>query len=103
MIPFIMQLRFALLALVVPVCTSMNAHAQVKAIDRLEVLYDQGHYAMVYRQGDRLLDKPDYDYSVQPEFYKSLAMFQLAQKDFWARTHPTALQDARKLFLDVKS
>lgn len=81
----------------------MQAHAQVKAIDKLEILYDQEHYAMVYRQANRLLDKPDYDYSVQPEFYKSLAMFQLARKDFWFRMHPNALQDARKLFLEVKS
>jgi len=98
-----MQFRFCLLILVPVFCLSMNAHAQVRAIDKLEVLYDQGHYAMVYRQANRLLDKPDYDYSVQPEFYKSLAMFQLARKNFWSQMHPTALQDARKLFLDVKS
>jgi len=57
----------------------------------------------VFRRANRLLDKPDYDYSLQPEFYKSLAMFQLSRKEFWSKMHPTALQDARKLFLEVKS
>ena len=84
-------------------CSANDAQAQVKAIDKLEILYDQGHYAMVFRRANRLLDKPDYDYSLQPEFYKSLAMFQLSRKEFWSKMHPTALQDARKLFLEVKS
>lgn len=79
------------------------AQAQVKALDKLEILYDQEHYAMVYRRANRLLDKPDYDYSLQPEFYKSLSMFHLSQGDFWSQMHPDALQQARKLFLEVKA
>lgn len=83
---------------------SLNfSFSQVRVIDRLEVLYEQKHYGMVYRHASRLLDKPDYDYSIQPEFYKSLAIFQLAQKPFWRKTHPGALEEARKLFMDVKS
>jgi cell wall-associated NlpC family hydrolase len=86
-----------------PFFISVAAYAQNKALDKLEMLYDQGHYAMVYRRASNLLDKPDYDFSVQPEFYKSLAMFRLSEKEFWAQMHPDALQEARKLFLDVKS
>lgn len=82
---------------------SLDGFSQVKAFDKLEILYDQGHYGMVYRRANRLLDKPDYDYSFQPEFYKSLAMFRLSEKDFWFQIHPNALQEARKLFLDVKN
>ncbi len=76
---------------------------QVKKIDKLEVLYEQGHYHLVYRKANRLLDIPDYDYSYQPEFYKSLAMFRLSDDKLWSQFHPGALQEARKLFLDVKS
>lgn len=85
------------------VLCGFTAHSQVKALDKLEILYDQEHYPMVYRRANRLLDKPDYDYSLQPEFYKSLAMFRLSQREFWAQMHPDALQQARKLFLEVKS
>jgi len=98
-----MQLRIGFILVLISVVCSVKLNAQVKAIDKLEILYDQGHYPAVYRRADRLLDKPDYDYSLQPEFYKSLAMFQLAQKDFWSQTHPDALQQARKLFLEVKA
>jgi len=97
-----MQFRILVSILLSTVCT-VSVAAQVRAIDKLEVLYDQGHYSMVYRHANRLLDKPDYDYSLQPEFYKSLAMFRLCQRDFWAQMHPNALQDARKLFLEVKA
>jgi peptidoglycan DL-endopeptidase CwlO len=98
-----MQFRIVVFSVVFSLACSVDAAAQVKAIDKLEILYDQGHYPMVYRRANRLLDKPDYDYSLQPEFYKSLAMFQLSQRGFWAQMHPNALQDARKLFLEVKA
>lgn len=77
--------------------------AQVKQIDKLEMLYDQGHYGMVYRKANRLLDIPDYDYSYQPEFYKSLALFRLSEKEFWFKIHPDALQEGRKLYLEVRN
>jgi len=82
---------------------SFAAQAQVKQIDKLEVLYAQEHYSMVYRRANRLLDIPDYDYSFQPEFYKSLAMFRLSEDHVWSQFHPDALQEARKLFLSVKT
>lgn len=83
------------------ICISSTSFAQVKALDKLEVLYDQGHYKMVLRKANRLLDQPDYDYSYKPEFYKSLALFQLADKGLWAEFNPKALQEARELFSSV--
>lgn len=80
------------------ICISSTSFGQVKALDKLEVLYDQGHYKIVLRKANRLLDQPDYDYSYKPEFYKSLALFQLADKGLWAEFHPKALQEARELF-----
>lgn len=80
-----------------------SVQAQVKVFDKLEMLYDQGHYAMVYRKANRLLDQPDYDYSFQPEFYKSLAMFQLIDRPLWSQIHNNALDEARQLFLSVRN
>lgn len=82
---------------------SLTSFGQVKALDKLEVLYDQGHYKMVLRRANRLLDQPDYDYSYKPEFYKSLALFQLADQGLWGQFHPKALQEARELFSMVLS
>ncbi|MDH4473577.1 MAG: C40 family peptidase [Fluviicola sp.] len=98
-----MQVYFRLLTVFLLLFVSTEINAQVRAFDKLEILYDQGHHKMVYRSANRLLDKPDYDYSLQPEFYKSLAMFHLSQLDFWSQIHPNSLQDARKLFLEVKA
>jgi cell wall-associated NlpC family hydrolase len=92
-----------IVALVVVVCIQNTSSAQVKTLDKLEVLYDQGHYGMVYRHANRLLDQPDYDYSFQPEFYKSLAMFQLVARPIWSKIHNNALDEARQLFLTVKN
>lgn len=82
---------------------SFNSNAQVREFDRLEMLYAQGHYHMVYRQANRLLDKPDFDYSLVPKFYKSLALFQLSQNDNFYKRKPASLDEARKLFLEVKN
>lgn len=84
-------------------CLGFDASAQVREFDRLEMLYAQGHYHMVYRQANRLLDKPDFDYSMMPKFYKSLALFQLSQNDYFYKRKPESLDEARALFLEVKN
>ncbi|MNJ91989.1 putative endopeptidase p60 precursor [compost metagenome] len=90
--------QFKRLLLASLVCISFSTFGQVRALDKLEVLYDQGHYKVVLRKANALLDQPDYDYSFKPEFYKSLALFQLADKGLWGQIHPKALQEARELF-----
>lgn len=79
-----------------------SSNAQVKEFDHLEMLYAQGHYKMVFRKSNALLDKPDFDYSMVPKFYKSLSLFQLIQNPQYLKRHPEALEDARNLFLEVK-
>jgi len=69
--------------------------------DKLEMLYDQAHYKVVYHKSKQLLDKPDYDFSYLPQFYKSLSMFQLSQNKSWFRRNPKALKEASELYLEV--
>jgi cell wall-associated NlpC family hydrolase len=73
---------------------NLEVKAQVPALDKLEMLYDQGHYRMVYRRANRYLDKPDYDFSLLPSYYKSLATLQLAQETVWSLRNPRAHIDA---------
>lgn len=98
-----MENLFRKVILVFVVVSSFATQGQVKVLDKLEILYDQGHYAMVFRKANRILDQPDYDYSFQPEFYKSLAMFQLVDRPLWSKIHRNALDEARQLFLTVKN
>ncbi|MFM8242900.1 MAG: hypothetical protein ACKN86_08860, partial [Crocinitomicaceae bacterium] len=51
--------------------------AQHPKFDKLEQLYDQGHYALVYRKSSRLLDNPEFDFSKLPIYYKSISSLQL--------------------------
>ncbi len=82
---------------------SSEIQAQVKEFDKLEILYSQGHYRTVYRKANQLLDKPDYDYSKVPTFYKSLAIFQLAENTHYFKRNSDAYDIARVLFQEVKN
>ena len=56
----------------------------------------------VYRKANNLLDKPEFDYSQLPKYYKSISIFQLAQNEYWLKKHQEELNQAEKLFLNVK-
>ncbi len=89
--------------LVVFSLTTFAVQAQVKAFDKLEMLYDQQHYAIVLKKAERLLDNPEYDYSQIPLLYKSMALFQLSQNEYWYKRHPNSLDEAKEIFLKIKS
>ena len=82
---------------------SFIADAQNPRLDKLEMFFDQGHYKKVRRKSSRLLDDPEYDFSMLPAYYKSISLFQLAQNEYWLLTHPKALDEAKALFLIVKN
>jgi len=65
----------------------MSAAAQVPAFDKLEQLYDQGRYQLVYRKSVRLLNKPEYDYSLLPEYYQAITALQLLRNEGWRNRH----------------
>lgn len=73
---------------------------QDKKIDKLEILYDQGYYAKVLRKTNKLLANPEYDYSGLPSFYKSLALFRLAEDPYWYKRHQNSIDDAIEAYDD---
>ena len=80
-----------------------HASAQNPEYDKLEMFFDQGHYKRVYRRANRMLDKPEYDYSLLPKYYKSVSMLQLVQNEYWAARRPYVLDDAKELFLEIRA
>ena len=76
--------------------------SQVKEFDKLEMLYSQKHYKMVFRKSNRLLNNPEFDFSQLPNYYKSLSLFQLIQNELWFKRHPEALEEAVTLYLQVQ-
>ena len=81
---------------------SFQYNAQIKDFDKIEMLYDQGHYKIANRKASRLLDKPDYDFSLVPSYYKSLCLLQLSQNEKWFNRHTKALEEAKDLLWKVK-
>lgn len=79
-----------------------RAHGQNPEFDKLEMYFDQGHYKKVYRRSRRLMDKPEYDFSLLPKYYKSLSGFQLSHNEHWLLRHPHVLEDSKALFLEIK-
>lgn len=75
---------------------------QVPEFDKLEMFFAQKHYKKVYRRANNLLDKPEFDFSMFPTYYKSISLLQLAQNSYWLAKHPEALDEAIELFSSVK-
>jgi len=76
--------------------------AQNRDFDKLEILYDQGHYKKVLRNASKLMSKPEYSNSVLPSYYKAMSMLQLYRNDKWRRRNPKALDEGVTLFLEMK-
>jgi hypothetical protein len=81
---------------------SSHVLAQNPAIDHLEMLYDQGYYSLVYRKAARLLDKPEYDFSKLPGYYRSISTLQLAQVEHWSKRHQSNIDEALKYLLELR-
>lgn len=69
--------------------------SQVKEFDMLELKYSQRLYRQVHRKANKLLDVPDYDYSVIPRYYLAITSLQLAQNDRWYRRNQGFIKDAK--------
>ena len=91
------MLRLLIIAFVILVF-SFEGKAQDRKIDQLEILFDQGHYRRTLRKANRLLDKPDYDYSSVPKLFKSLSLFKLTQDDHYRKKNPEAFDEAVRNF-----
>jgi hypothetical protein len=81
---------------------SFQVLSQNPAIDHLEMLYDQGYYKLVYRKSAGLLDKPEYDFTKLPGYYRSIASLQLAQDDHWYKRHLAEIDQAKDFLLQLR-
>ncbi|MDC3253133.1 C40 family peptidase [Crocinitomicaceae bacterium] len=91
-----------IVVVLVLIFASTLVRAQNQQFDKLEMFFDQGHYKKVHRKAARLLDNPEYDFSLLPAYYSSISLLQLAQNKFWRTRHPKAMDRAIELFLTVK-
>lgn len=76
--------------------------AQNIRFDRLEQLFDQGYFKLVYRKSNQLLNDPTYDYSLLPSYYKAISILELAQQATWKKRHETEFDWAMNHLLELK-
>lgn len=79
---------------------SYTLFSQVKEFDKLELNYSQGHYKIVYRRANRLMDNPGFDFSQVPLFYKSLSMFQLVMEGSWSNRKGFTIESAKAVYVE---
>lgn len=56
-----------------------RVYSQDKKIDKLEMLYDQGHYKLVFKKSEKLMTKDDYKDHPSPVIFHALAEYQLSR------------------------
>ncbi len=97
-----MKTRNSIFTFLIATFITVSAFGQDKKIDNLEQLYAQEHYKMVYARSGKLMDKPDYDFTEVPKFYRSISTFHLAQNKYWLKRNKNALAKAEKMFVEIK-
>ncbi len=87
-----MPIKRGLIALLF-VFGSIGATFSQKSMEqKLELLFAQGHYKMVYRKAGRLLMNPSYDQETYPTKLRQLAAQELAKNPVWAKRHALELE-----------
>ncbi len=93
--------KLSFIAVLVLISTTLLA--QNKQFDKLEMLYNQGHYRLVHSKAERLLNTPDYDYSLIPSYYKAIATFHIAQNPRHYKKTKYNIDQAAELLLHIKN
>ncbi len=79
-----------------------QAFAQVPEFDRLEQLFYQKHYKIVYRKANLLLNKPEFDYSKMPLYYRSISVLELASNPLWLKKNEAEFERAILDLIEIK-
>jgi hypothetical protein len=76
--------------------------AQVPAFDKLEQLFYQRHFKLVYKKSNRLLNNPEYDYSKMPLYYRSISALELASNPLWFKKNEVVFERAIRDLIEIK-
>jgi cell wall-associated NlpC family hydrolase len=82
---------------------SLVSFAQQKQLNQLDLLYQQQHIRMVFRKANRLLDAPEFDFSVTPKFYKAITALELSKNKFWLMRHDNVLIETKAVLISINS
>ena len=81
---------------------SSNLFAQHPKFDRLEQLYSQQLYKMVYRKSKKMISDDRYSFSKIPSYYYSLSTIQRAHNLKWNRKHQKEVHSALQYLIKLR-
>lgn len=82
---------------------SIVSFAQQRQLDQLDLLYKQQHIRMVFRKANRLIDSPEFDFSLTPKFYKAITALELSKNKFWLMRHDNVLDETKAILTSINS
>jgi cell wall-associated NlpC family hydrolase len=82
---------------------SLVSFAQQKQLNQLDLLYQQQHIRMVFRKANRLIDSPEFDFSLTPKFYKAITVLELSKNKFWLMRHDNVLIETKAVLTSINS
>jgi cell wall-associated NlpC family hydrolase len=69
----------------------------------MKLLYEQGNYRLAFWRSEKLMNNPEYDYSLDPLVYRGLSLFHIEGNLFFKNRNPSPWEEAGKIFLQLKS
>ena len=82
--------------------SSFSLVAQHPIGDKLEQLYYQGHYTIVYRKSKKYIQKEETKHLLAPKYYFALASLQRSNNLFWLKRNPGIVEKSFVLLGEFK-
>lgn len=83
-------------------CSSFSLEAQHPIGDKLEQLYFQGHYQLVYRKSKKYINKAETKHLMAPKYYFAMSSLQRSNNLFWFKRNPDVFEKSFLLLNDLK-
>ena len=95
------QLRNVFLLFLI-LSSTFSLKAQHPIGDKLEQLYDQGHYTIVYRKSKKHIEKEETKHLLAPKYYFALAGLQRSNNLYWLKRNPEVINESFEILTEFK-
>ena len=82
--------------------SSFTLKAQHPIGDKLEQLYSQGHYAIVYRKANKFVQKEETKHLIAPKYYFALSGLQRSNNLYWFKRNSEVVEKSFLILNEIK-
>jgi cell wall-associated NlpC family hydrolase len=83
--------------------TVFSLKAQHPIGDKLEQMYYQGHYSIVYRKSSKFMQKEDIKHLLAPRYYFAISCLQRSNNTFWLRRNKEKVEQSFEILEKLKN